>query len=362
MQIIITIPILNLKLTEPVELTLDSFKLFDCMNVDGISFSSNFMQQFGMSSMPKISSSHLLRFQGDPKEVSFFSDCNTLAEIGHTALNFASSLFNALWFVKDNSVYAQECFVEHYEGIVGTASFKSLHCNRHFLSRYNSDHSGNFATTMVSISDMLRLINIDRIIKINLKLDPSIKQLIPRTPRLYGVMTDELNFLPYTLNRYLRALMVLAKVQSEARVILKIAFQMSLYEALFTIGRERLTEQVTEKPALFIGGTESEVDDHITFFKKAYDIRSKFFHGDRINNDPAALVEMNKRLDQCTRIIFNKVLDDLMIFTLSDSKTDKKRFRQFWHDLAGFHNREVNWELPKVTDLGKCCKAQYGGN
>lgn len=347
MQIIITIPILNLKLTERVELTLYNFKLFDCMNVEGTCFSNNFTQQFGMSSMPKIFSSHILRFEGDPTEVRFLKGCNTLAEIGHMALNFASSLFNALWFIKDNSVYVQECYVEQYEGTLGTNSFKSLHCNKHFLGRYNSNHSGTFTTTDVSISEMERLINIDRTIKINLKIDPAFKQLIPRTPLPYGVMTDELNFIPYQLNRYLRALMLLAKVQSEAMVILKIAFQMSLYEALFTIGREQLVEQVTEKPALFIGGTESEMEGHIAFFKKAYDIRSKFFHGDGINIDPAKLVEMNKRLDQYTRIIFNKVLGDLTIFTLSDSKTDKKRFRQFWQDLAHTHSRVANWDINK---------------
>lgn len=345
MQVIIIIPILNLKLSESIELTLDKFKLIDCMNIDGLSFSSNFVQQFGMSSMPRIFSSHLLIFQGDPKEVSFFDDCNTLAEIGNMALNFASSLFNCLWFLKDNSVYVQECFVEQYEGIPGTSGFKSLYCNSHFLGRYNSNHSGSFVNTNVSIAEMERLIKIDRTIKLNLKLDQSIKKLIPRTMRTYEVMTDELNFIPYTLNRYLRALMVLAKVQSEARVILKIAFQMSLYEALFTIGREAITEQVTEKPALFIGGSDIEVTDNITFFKKTYDIRSKFFHGDRINNDPRALVEMNKRLDQCSRIIFNKILDDLTIFTLSDSKTDKKRFRQFWAELALSHKRHPTWDL-----------------
>lgn len=354
MQVIITIPILNLKLTETEELTLESFKLFDCMNApDGVLFSNNFMQQFGMTSMPKIFSSHLLRFQGDPKEVSFFKDCNTLAEIGHMALHFASSLFNALWFVKDNSVYVQECFVEQYEGTLGTGSFTSLYCNRHFLGRYNSNHSGDFVSTNVSIADMQKLIDIDRRIKINLKVDPALQLLIPRTPLLNGVTTDELNFIPYILNRYLRALMVLAKVQSEARVILKIAFQMSLYEALFTIGRGNLTEQVTEKPALFIGGTKNEIEDNIAFFKKTYNIRSKFFHGDRINSDPSVLVEMNRRLDGCTRNILNKVLDDLNVFILSDSKTDKEKFRQYWRDLAIKQQRLATWEVKKDCT---CCK------
>lgn len=353
MQVIITIPILNLKLTEPVELTLDRFKLIDYMNIkDGLSFSSNFVQQFGISSMINIFSSHLLLFQGNPKDVPFFDECNTLADIGKMALNFSSSLFNALWFVRDNSVYVQECFVEQYEGIMGTSSFKSLYCNRHHLGRYNSNHRGNFESISVSIEEMRRLIVVDRTIKLNLKLDQSIKQLIPKhAERTSMTMTDELNFIPYTLNRYIRALMILAKVQSEARVILKIAFQMSLHEALFTIGRENLTEQVTEKPALFIGGKDDVVTNKIAFFKKAYDIRSKFFHGDKINSDPASLVEMNKRLDQYTRIIFNKVLDDLTIFTLSDSKTDKERFRQYWRELANIHKRQVNWELPKHSTL-----------
>lgn len=347
MKVIITIPVINLKLSDPVELTLDNFKLFDCTKVGDISFSSNFAHQFGMSSMPNILSNHILRFEGDPKEVMFLKNCNTLAEIGHMAIHFASSLFNALWFVKDNSVYVQECFVEQYEGTLRTNSFKSLYCNRHFLGRYNSNHSGNFTTTEVSISNMQKLINIDRTIKINLKIDPALNELIPRIPLPDRVMTDELNFIPYKLNRYVRALMLLAKVQSEARVILKIAFQMSLYEALFTIGREQLVEQVTEKSALFIGGTESEIESHIAFFKKAYDIRSKFFHGDGINIDPEKLVEMNKRLDQYTRIIFNKVLGDLTIFTLSDSKTDKKLFRQYWQDLADTHSRAATWDINK---------------
>lgn len=348
MQLLIAVPIINFKLEEQVDLTLDNFIITDSSDEKNkILASKNFNYHFGLIGTFSIISNHLLIFRGDPKSVRMFNNCNSLAEVGQIIFNsLASNLFNNLWFIKDNSVYVKECFLEQYEGEPGTESFRSLNCQGFTLARHNSNYCGDFGVTTVSIREMQRLIDIDRKIKTSISIDPLYKKMIPGiTDRQTRIITDESNYIPYNFNRFIRALMILAKVQSEARVILKIAFQMSLCESLFTIGREALTEQVTEKPALFIGGNEKELASNIAFFKRAYDIRSKFFHGDRITNSPTVLAEMNRRLDECTRIIFNKVLADLTIFTFSDSKTDKKRFRQFWQNLAVSHSRLPTWDL-----------------
>ncbi len=96
-------------------------------------------------------------------------------------------------------------------------------------------------------------------------------------------------------NRIERALMFLAKARSEHYVPLKVSFYMPVFEALFAYESEGVSFKVPIRVGNYIGRDAVErkhVFDKIRF---AYNIRSRFLHGDKLNTS-------EKKVDQSKKM------------------------------------------------------------
>lgn len=96
-------------------------------------------------------------------------------------------------------------------------------------------------------------------------------------------------------NRIERAMMFLAKARSEHYVPLKVSFYMPVFEALFAYESEGVNFKVPIRVGNYIGKDAAErkaIFDKIRF---AYNIRSRFLHGDKLNTSEKK-VDQNKKM------------------------------------------------------------------
>jgi hypothetical protein len=203
-------------------------------------------------------------------------------------MGLSSSFLTTLWLVKDNSVNFDVAFVEHpYKSPTPFISNNSR-------SSYYSDSAGTFRSTSFSPEELRQARRyFDQFNKADFQ--PLVKM---------EVLHD-----PNETSRIERAFYLLQAARSTSDLGSKISIYMTCMESLFCTDSLELSHKLAERSSLFLSEAYEERLQIFKTVKKAYGIRSKQVHGDRLS--PKLLRElsaMSTATDELLRRILTKIL------------------------------------------------------
>jgi hypothetical protein len=124
------------------------------------------------------------------------------------------------------------------------------------------------------------------------------------------------------LTRIERAVMFLDTARTQYHLPSRIAFYVPMFEALFTASSGgEIAHTVSERVAFYLEDDPFKIKEVYSLLKVAYDIRSRFFHGDVLkpkHSKQNSLVEISEKVDAIARKVLRKVLlEDAHIFQKS---------------------------------------------
>lgn len=113
------------------------------------------------------------------------------------------------------------------------------------------------------------------------------------------------------VNRFARFLQFVKSARRESTPAIKIAQMCTALESLFATSTGELTHRLSERVALFLGGSADEMEDSYRLIKKAYAIRSQVTHGSPISKSVAGSVTgLSEDLLNKLRMIVLKILEE----------------------------------------------------
>jgi hypothetical protein len=222
------------------------------------------------------------------------------------------SFASFLWFIKDNSVNTNTLYTH--------ASFHKDTMRRKTTSVFSDSkgeyHETKFSYAEIELTQELR----EKLSKISLGIIP--KQVGSyTTPEKMAVGLSSTK--PYnTNNRIERALNFLNITRTTSFLPLKISCYIAVFESLFTTDNEAIAHKIGERVAFYVGGDFETKSNNYKIIKQAYNIRSKYFHGQSLvkNKDNLThLKEVSSEIDQLLRIILVKIINhDGLLFNGND--------------------------------------------
>lgn len=228
-----------------------------------------------------------------------------------------------LWFSKDNSTNALD-IISHYHNPVLFVTH---------MSAGLSDSSGEFKSTKFNIDELIHTKNVyESIVKILPDNEAKSKRRIELAERPIVIESDYHYIDHSKTNKIERALSFLTMARSQSFLPLKISLYVAVLESLFTLEGGDIVHKVSERGSLYLGGTYEEKLENYKKIKAAYNVRSKFFHGQALEKKQATHAVMQKisnEVDTILRAILNKViLKDSMVFLDSN-----ENLTTFYHKL-----------------------------
>ena len=216
-------------------------------------------------------------------------------------------LLHCLWLIKDHSAYTELGFIQipHGNQIV-------VHSN--FLGSSITNAAGQRSTTAFSVEEMKR--TTDFVVKTLplLKYDFRMKQN-PSTSTLGSQRGAR---------RVSRAIYFTSVARGASDLGMKVVNYCTVLETLFSTDASELTHKVSQRVAVFMGGT---VDEKLAIYQlvnKSYGIRSKVVHGDSIADDAIDKVEsLSVELDGLVRTILTKIISSEEIAKHFDSNKEE---------------------------------------
>jgi hypothetical protein len=291
----------------------------------------HFTEQFGGVNANIVEQNYIYYFGGETNDSDVFKDCNTVTEVGSRALDILREDTTALWFIKDNSAFIREVFIEDVDKLRGVTAYNKL-----TASTANSE----LAVTDFTEAELLHSIEVLKKLYDSINKASSHKQ---HTKEL-----DEEKQKPYDISRITRAELFLNILRSERSLIVKITYYVAIFECLLTSQGTEITHQVSERAALFIGGTAIRKKEIYDIVKNGYGIRSSYIHGSKITKTITELKKVSIELDNLTRELFLKVLEDDHIFTLIETKSKEKEFNDFFKDLLFKDDELVSTDIQAI--------------
>lgn len=333
MYIRVLIPLANLNLVHNKSIRINDFLFTNDLKIkQQFLDSASFIKQFGEFTVNSIKDQVFIVYKGESKDFQLTSQCKNINEIAFVISGYINHLIFCLWFVKDNSVHTLGTYVEllelskddqeTYIGVRGCYRIDSVH---------NTNSKCEDVNVSLSYTDFESLNNyFDRTQDFGSQSEETKKKLLPIAPGS-NVKEGSLGKIPYKIDRVSRAFLFLQLVRRANIPFFKISYQMALFECLFTIGTEDSTYQVTRHPALYLGGSLIEINANIKLIDEAYDVRSKFFHGDILKKHTSnSLVNINIKVEELTRTILLKVMKEPNLFINSTSPKQKSFYREYW--------------------------------
>lgn len=243
-----------------------------------------------------------------------------LAKISNDELFSLHNLMLGLWFVKDNSANLEALHLHFEKG--------SLAVSREWTPRF-SNCSGEYEDTVFSLDDL------DYAEKIIQKLYTISKfRLEEEVELVSGLQRSPTDLLDYkSTSRIDRAILFLSAARGFSLLPFKISNYIAVLECLFTTDSGEITHKVSERAALYIGGDTEAKTNNYYLIKSAYGLRSKFFHGQPLENKHNTNEKqkyLSKDIDHILRIIINRIINtDFEKFT-----ADKKELDDFFDSLV----------------------------
>ncbi|WGQ09927.1 hypothetical protein QG516_25780 [Pedobacter gandavensis] len=351
MNIRLLIPLENLNLIGNKSFMINNFLITNDLSIKQKFLDSpSFLRHFGQCAIDSIKENVFIVYKGESKGFELIAQCESIEEIAHKIGGYINHMLFCSWFVKDNSIYATGTYVELLEqsgdgqdiGVQGCYSSGSV---------YNTNSECKNAKVSFGLTDLEHLNSyFDRTQDFGQQSEETKNVLLPIAPGS-NIKQGSLGKITYKIDRVSRAFLFLQLVRRTEIPFFKISYQMALFECLFTIGTTDSTYQVTRHPALYLGGSLAEINENIKFIDDAYNVRSKFFHGDILRDYPSdLLIDMNKRLEELSRIILLRAMKEPGLFINSTSTKQKSLYRAYWRNRS----LELGYEYVLPSASKKC--------
>lgn len=248
-------------------------------------------------------------------------------EIGSVAAYYngiAYLISNCLWFIKDNSITNVNCFIQNIN-----KPDKVAVNQRGMLI---SDAKGNYQQQNFNNNELLKL---RYFVNQYFKIQPSSEIGLKNSQRsgqngefIRGIE----NFIPHNkMNRIFRSFHFITNARINSFLPMKISSYVAAMECLFANkgGGSEISHQVSERIALFLGNSIIEKKQLYDAIKLAYNIRSRYLHGDVLSNKESSfdyLTDVSTQCDNIARDVFSKVFQNVELF-LSDDNVLKAYFK-----------------------------------
>ncbi|MDR3680189.1 MAG: HEPN domain-containing protein [Flavipsychrobacter sp.] len=229
-----------------------------------------------------------------------------------------------LWFVKDNSINMTDAHTLTLSpNMYYTVTNLSIFTNAR--GEFNDVY---FTNKEINLAHRI-FINLEKvytpeseIIKQKSKQNKKGAQEIPYDPNL-KVSTYYNNL--YKTERAINFLISARKVKYLPQ---KVSLYMPVFETLFSCGiANEVTQRVSERVAKYIGKNAADRYAIFKIVKDAYNLRSRYLHGDEISNRHTSteyLKELSYKVDELARNIFYKIImKDSETFLLSNTDLDE---------------------------------------
>ncbi|HTI57740.1 hypothetical protein [Mucilaginibacter sp.] len=229
-----------------------------------------------------------------------------LYEISNKSLATVQELIAFLWFVKDNSCNAHQLFayLPEPEQVI-------------FMDKVTnySNCYGGFNEVQFSASEIVKAAKIMNAAKELSSANKYVKQqdyykvenIDPNTTMTF------VHKLSYGLrNRVERAILFLLTARQAAFKPMKISLYMNILECLFSdTSHGDIIHKISERAAFYIGDSFDSRMDIMRNIKNSYTLRSKYFHGQKIDHkdySDVVLSDMAREIDGLMRAILTKVI------------------------------------------------------
>jgi hypothetical protein len=232
-----------------------------------------------------------------------------------------------LWFVKDNSLSGDDTY-----GYVSEAYPCGFVANHTIYS----NSSGLFESIEFSEEEFNRAISIlfkYMEVSPDKTIDEEAKVFLSDNTDIQGkdIYKSGVSYIDKK-NNLQRAIYFLSTVRGVPFLPLKISFYMPLLESLFSCGEKyHVLKKVSKRVAHYIAKQDDERNEIIGTISEAYDIRSRFLHGETLDSDETKLEylkQLSNRIDKVVRAALTKVImEDSQSFLQPDPK-------QFLNSLA----------------------------
>lgn len=253
-----------------------------------------------------------------------------------------TSYFSFLWFVKDNSV-----------NLLDTYTYVPEISNNNFFARSNAMHFsnclGDFAEVSYTLEDFAFVGDIFSKIQL---LVGMVDSKIPVAPFKEGINIETPRFNQHRYNdtnRITRAISFLQLARTQSFLPIKISFYTAILECLFTTDSQEVSHKVGERTSYYLG--DNDKYDTYKNVKLAYGLRSKFFHGQRLENKISDLdkqKELSKTIDDIIRRVLTKII-------MVDSKKflEEDYLEAFLNSLLFASNKPIEEFDAKKEEKGK---------
>jgi hypothetical protein len=319
----------NLEIEGGQDIFFEGCRITNNINFKNNKITKNFKNLFGDAASFLIKNSYIFYYEGDPSELlipSYFQS-NTLNKIAYNYNGYFQSIFSAFWFLKDDAISIPVTYVELLgSNNKGTHSFNTLPITK---------ANGKDEPTMFTSSE----------IELALKIFSDIDNFYNQEDQI-SMMKKRLNhhandpqlnreLKPYDLSRTSRAILFLRSIRFSDEPIVKITYHMAMYECLFLTSNQDVCENLKQRVSIFIGGSRKEKDSIQYYISQAYNIRSRYMHGDTVSLTVEEINKFSLKIDELTRTILRKILymKDNHMFTRSETTTSKEEFDQYFVDM-----------------------------
>ena len=285
---------------------------------------SDFRRQIGFNNELLIRDNYcfVLKLPNVPAEIPIY-------QVGGKCLHDLSFYITMLWFLKDGNSFVNRAFIQRLDDGLVNESF-------HAYSNFDSQDTCDVTTYDVINNSYHEILN--KILAIwtfpKSSVDLLVKNGANATSRRFSI-----NYVQYSHSRILRALIFLMNIRNDGMIIGKISSTMVLYECLFTANESQIGKTIRRRLSAFIGGNKRERGHIKNLLLQAYQIRSRYLHGDIIQSEHDVSIDISKQLDTLTRKVLTKIINmnEGNIFTLDNSQESKIKFVDYFNKLTNTH-------------------------
>lgn len=200
-----------------------------------------------------------------------------------------------LWFVKDNSISLEQAFIQF-----PSAKKFSWWTSHNIFSMAG----GHFQETSFTSAELEQAVELLLSYTAN-----CVDGTAPRASNILDcVSSSQSSFQPGInpndeQNRVERALSFLSTARSSAHIPQKITHYMSILECLFTTNELQIVRKISSRVSHYLNDTEVKKT-----LSEAYNIRSRFVHGDAIKKPHSVLCEIVIKTDDIIRRVLTRVI------------------------------------------------------
>jgi hypothetical protein len=279
-----------------------------------------FANQMGIMSVTELLNTSFWCLELPMEETDEIPD---LLDYGALICDLINHFLCCLWFVKDNNVNMNGCYVR----INDTKKNEQSYCTVLRPSLLFTSCNRQVTTTSFTTDELHRAGQIA--IKINELNTP--KSPNPSTENRLDLPEANYNthlfvgnaghFDYHRTNRVERAYSFVRAARSTMDTLLKIALYINAYECLFTTDSNEIAHKMAERVGYYAATDTEGRRASYKLMKAAYTVRSNYFHGKASDKKLtlAKLLELAEQLDSLTRKVLTKViLEDSAIFLAKD--------------------------------------------